>query len=181
MWKRGSDYLNAESLQHRPKLLNAGRIRSVSVAHQQRLGIDPDDVPCLGFARVRNFAENRDSQCLAKLALPLRLGHTVRLSRVHQDQTEIGRERSIVRVHSVERKLSSGPELYNLGSRGFELPAHRFVLRLSAIAVWGMQEPEFVPSRRNTRLEPPRASRRTHQHALQLAHHRVAVEVSLSL
>ncbi len=66
------------------------------------------------------------------------LGDAIRLSRSHEEKAEIGSERSIVCIDSVEGKIVPERKFEHLRARGFQLEDQRFVLQLRGVEVWGM-------------------------------------------
>src|SRR5438105_15367323 len=83
-----------------------------------------DHVACFCGSRSFDLSKDRNAKPLTELAMLIRFRDTVRLPRTHQDQSEVGGKRDIVRVHRVQRKLSRPTEINDFGAGGLEFPAH---------------------------------------------------------
>ena len=88
----------------------------------------------------------------------------------------IGRQRGIVGVDSVERKVGGWRQLEYLGPGGFELAAKFVMLRLRGREIRRMEEAQLPPVICHGRLVPSRSAWRAHQHALQSSHHGMTIE-----
>src|SRR6185312_12224266 len=117
-------------LKQRPHLGDSRRVGAIALADQQSSGVEPDHVSGLSFSRRVDSTGLGNAQAPAELEVALRFWNAVRLTRMQADQSPIGRQRGIVSVHRIERKVRGRRKLEDLRSGGFELAAKLVMLRL---------------------------------------------------
>src|SRR5579864_5157784 len=101
------------------------------MADEQRFRVEPENIPGFGGSGRSDCAECWNAQGSAGRTVKPRFRHTIRLAGAHQDQAEIGGERSVMGVNGVEGKFSRGSEFDQLRASGLKFAAQGLVLRLS--------------------------------------------------
>ena len=160
----------------RSHLRNPRSVGAVALADQQSGGIEPHHVAGFSFSRRLNLTQHRHAKAAAEFHMTLRFRNSVRLAGMQADEAVIGRQRGIVGVDSVERKIGSRRQMEYLGSGGFELAAKFVMLRLRGREIRRVEEAQLLPMVCHGRLVPSRSAWRAHQHALQSSHHGMTIE-----
>ena len=163
-------------LKQRPHLRDSRRVGAIALADQQSSGIEPDHVSGFSFSRRLDSTELGNAQAPAELNVALRLRNAVRLAGMQADQSLIGRQRGIVSVHRIERKIRGRGKMEDFRPGGFELAAKFVMLRLRGREVRRVQETQLPPAVCCAGLVPSCGSRRAHQYSLQTPDHRMTVE-----
>src|SRR5271169_4648248 len=148
---------------------------------EQRLLVEPEDISGFGSTGCNDVGERRNGEAQTICALVLAFGNTIGFAGTHDDQAEVGGERSVVGVDRVEGKFWRGCEFDDFRSGSREFAAERVMLRLSRCEVGRMMKAEIAPPRDAFRLVPSSGARGGHQHALERADHGVSVKSEAGL
>ena len=117
-----------------------------------------------------------NAQAAAELKVALRLRNAVEFAGMQGDQSVIRRQRGIVSVDRIERKIRGRREMNHLRGGGFELEAKCIMLGLRGGEIRRVQKSQLLPAFCDGRLVPSRCPRRAHQYSLQASHHGMTVE-----
>ena len=102
----------------RSHLGDSGRISAIALADQQSSGIEPDHVSGFSFSRRLDSSELGYAQAPAELEVALRFWNAVCLAGMQADQSMVGRQRGVVSVHRIERKVRGRGQMEDLRSGG---------------------------------------------------------------
>src|SRR5579862_7379206 len=177
--QRGGNHLDSLGVQKAVDKRNAELVGPVAVTDQQSFGIEPEHVSGFGSAlcRVcRDFVQRGNLKVQEESGLMSGFGDSIGLTGAEDDHAVIGGERGIVGVDSIEGESGIGREFDDFGASGLQLAAECVVLRLSGCEVWGVMEPELLPTSGALELIPSGGTRKTDQDALKRGDHGVSVE-----
>ena len=101
-----------------------------------------------------------DADLPAESAMVLALCETIGLARTHQNQSEVRSERGVMCIDSVERQFARGWQFHQLGPRGLQLAAQRFMLCQGFGVVGRMMNSQIAPESNAFWLIPSGGARR---------------------
>src|SRR5437660_11042730 len=104
--RQGSgEYLNLMGSEQLAHLEDAGDFGAVSVADDQRVGIQPYHVSGFGASRGSHFPQHRNAKSLTEAAMCLGLRNTVGFSRMQEDETVIGCQGWVMCVDRIQGEI----------------------------------------------------------------------------
>ena len=130
MRQRRRQHFHVMRTKQRPHLLDSRSVRAITVTDKQSFGIEPDHVTGFSFSRRLNLSQRWDANAATEFDVPLRLRNPIQLARMEANEAVVGRERRIMCVDGIQRKVGSSWQMEHFGAGGLKLAAKFVMLRL---------------------------------------------------